>query len=43
MDSAGNLYGTTMSGGDGYGTVFELVKSCWVWGTNLVQLWVLHR
>jgi uncharacterized repeat protein (TIGR03803 family) len=27
MDSAGNLYGTTNNGGEGFGTVYELVKS----------------
>ncbi len=39
MDSAGNLYGTTYQGGfNGYGTVFELVKSS---GTYIEQ--VLYR
>jgi uncharacterized repeat protein (TIGR03803 family) len=26
LDAAGNLYGTTLSGGSGFGTVFELVR-----------------
>jgi uncharacterized repeat protein (TIGR03803 family) len=26
FDAAGNLYGTTVLGGDGYGTVFELIR-----------------
>ena len=31
MDAAGNIYGTTLSGGAGYGTVFKLAKSGSTW------------
>lgn len=35
MDSTGNLYGTTLSGGTGYGTVYKLTKtgSAWTFAT----------
>jgi uncharacterized repeat protein (TIGR03803 family) len=38
MDSSGNLYGTTKGGGNGYGTVFELVR-----GASGYSEKVLHR
>jgi uncharacterized repeat protein (TIGR03803 family) len=34
LDSAGNLYGTTLYGGTGYGTVFEMVKGNGSWNLS---------
>ena len=31
IDTSGNLYGTTYSGGSGYGTIFELVRGRTAW------------
>jgi uncharacterized repeat protein (TIGR03803 family) len=41
MDQAGNLYGTTYSGGvDGLGTVFELSNSTGVWSETILHKFV---
>jgi uncharacterized repeat protein (TIGR03803 family) len=36
QDSAGNLYGTTQTGGIGYGTVFELVNSSGTYSEKVI-------
>jgi uncharacterized repeat protein (TIGR03803 family) len=36
FDQSGNLYGTTTSGGNGYGTVFELTYSNGAWAFNTI-------
>ena len=38
LDSAGNLYGTTLSGGSGFGTVFELLR-----GATSFRLKLLYK
>lgn len=38
MDSSGNLYGTTLEGGVGYGTFYELSKSGGSWTESTINL-----
>jgi uncharacterized repeat protein (TIGR03803 family) len=38
FDSAGNLYGTSVSGGNGYGTIFDLTSGRHGWGLTVLYV-----